>query len=102
MNPNDVACLKLGISFPVGFTLPFAEGRKGIVDRPSAYLGENDPAAFDLIGELIAFLQLERGANRVRDRRPRLCCQLAGNHGNLNKSSLRIRKILATLNFVEV
>jgi hypothetical protein len=64
-------CLKLGISFPVRFAIPFAEGRERVIDRSGAYLGENDAVLLDLVGELVPIVEAERGANGLRDCRLR-------------------------------
>jgi len=54
-------CLKLGISFPVRFAIPFAGGRERVIDRSGACLGENDAVLLDLVGELVPILEAERG-----------------------------------------
>src|SRR5258708_37642220 len=86
---------KLAIGAPVVFRRPFVERCERVVDFGWRRLGQYDAIALDDISDLIAGLDAEGRANRLRNRRLRLAGDFAGDHDE------HVRNILTSVKSIE-
>src|SRR5665213_536307 len=84
---------KIGITDPVGFRRPFAEGGEWIIGAGFLSLGQDDPIPVDRIDEFTPHGEAERLAHRRWDRCLCLAGKLARDHC-LSQSSVFKRKEL--------